>query len=251
MTGQFSSANSTQVANANITQQYAGTCNVNCDNTISNVQESFIDSIVSGGINFTQTCSVNANCLFQTTQSSLADVIFKAANSSSAAGGLLPGLSASETSSYQDINESILQSITQSCALSSYNDINNVSIYAQSSQIGGGVNFTQSGSTSGSCTFDTLMQATEEATGTSDNCSASGKSAKKSCGGKGSGIGTILLYGGIAIVIFVGVMLAHKMMAGPPTPTTATGGATGKTGATTATTGGTSVASSIKAAAST
>lgn len=226
MTGSLSTSNSSQTANANITQQYAGTCNIDCDNTISNVQETFIDSIVSGGLNFTQTCSVNASCLFQNSQSSLADVLFKAANSSSAAGGLLPGVAASETSSYQDINESILQSITQSCNLSSINDVNNVSIYAQSSQIGGGVNFSQTGSTDGSCTFNTLMQATADATGISDNCSAAGKSAKKSCGGKGGGLGTILLFGGIAIAIFAGVMLIRKFMANPPTPP-GTSGATG------------------------
>jgi hypothetical protein len=210
MTGSLASAYSSQEANAAITQQYAGTCSVDCSNSISGVQIDVIDSIVGGGINLTQACSVDANCLYQTNQSSLADVLFKAANSASAAGGLLPGLAGSETASYQNINENILQSVTQQCGLTSSNDITNVDVYAQSSTIGGGINITQSGSATGSCTFDTIMNATELATATADNCSAAGKMAKKSCGGKGGGIGSILLYGGIAIAAFVGIMLLYK-----------------------------------------
>ncbi len=228
MTGQFSSSSSVQQASADITQNYAGTCNVQCNNTISNVNFDFIDSIISGGINLSQQCTVNANCLYQTTQNSLADVLFKAENSSSAAGGLLPGISVSETSTYQNITENILNSVRQSCSLGSYNDINNVNIFAQSSVIGGGINFSQTGTTQGSCTFNTLMSATDMATGTSDNCSASGKSAKKSCGGKGSGIGTILLYAGIGLIAFVGIMMLYKAFRNPTPPATP-GTTTGKT----------------------
>jgi len=230
MTGNLSSATSVQQASANITQQYAGTCNVQCNNTISNVNFDFIDSVISGGINLSQQCTVNANCLYQTTQNSLADVLFKAQNSSSAAGGVLPGISVSKTSTYQDINENILNSVSQSCSLGSYNDIDNVNIFAQSSVIGGGINFSQTGATEGACTFNTLMSATDMATGTSDNCSASGKSAKKSCGGKGSGIGTILLYAGIGLIAFVGIMMLYKAFRGPPAPGTGVGATTGTAG---------------------
>ena len=213
MTGSLASAYSSQEASATITQQYAGTCSVDCSNSISGVQIDVIDSIIGGGINLTQACSVDANCLYQTNQSSLTDVLFKAANSASAAGGLLPGLAGSNTASYQNINENILQSVTQQCGLTSSNDISNVDVYAQSSTIGGGINITQAGSATGSCTFDTIMNATELATATADNCSAAGKMAKKSCGGKGGGIGSILLYGGIAIAAFVGIMLLYKAFA--------------------------------------
>lgn len=218
MTGSFSKSTSFQQDNAQITQQYAGTCNVSCDNTITGVNIDLIDSILSGGINITQECSVDAQCLFNITQNSLADTLFKASNSSSAAGGILPGVSVSVNSSYQDISESILQSIQETCNINSSNDISNVSVYAQSSTIGGGVNITQQNSTNGSCTFNTLMTATEMATGTSDNCSASGKMAKKSCAGKGGGVSSILVYGGVAVLLFIGVMMIYKAFRNSSTP---------------------------------
>jgi hypothetical protein len=231
MVGAKSTSYSSQVANAKITQQYAGSCDVSCNNTISGVTIDLINSILTGGINFSQACTANANCLFETNQNSITDVVFKATNSASAAGGIIPGISISETGSYQNINESILQSVSQSCAISSANDISNVSIFAESSDIGGGINFTQVGNTQADCTFDTLMSATAYATGTADNCSASGKKEKKQCGGKSGSIGTYLLYGGIALVAFVGIMVVIKMMRGtsgavPPT----TGGLTSKGG---------------------
>lgn len=229
MTGSFSSAFSFQQANASITQQYAGSCNVNCNNTIDNINISLIDTLLSGGINFTQQCSADANCLFQTTQNSLTDVLFKAQNSSTAAGGVLPGISVSETGTYQNINENILNSVSQTCSVGSYNDISNVDIFAQSSTIGGGINFSQQGSTQGSCTFNTIMTATDMATGTADNCSASGKMAKKTCGGKGGTIGSTLVYIGIGLVMFVGVMMLYRAFRGTPPKTPGTGVGNGST----------------------
>lgn len=216
MTGNWSSAFSSQQANAAITQNYAGSCDVQCNNTINGINISIIDSILSGGINLTQSCAVNAQCLYETSQSSLSDVMFKASNSGTAAGGILPGISVSRTGSYQDINESILDSVSQTCSLGSYNSISNVNVNAQSSTIGGGINFTQQGSTQGECTFNTIMNATNMATGTSDNCSASGKMAKKTCGGKGGGIGSVLIYVGIGLVLFVGAMMLYRAFKGTP-----------------------------------
>lgn len=228
MTGNWSSAFSSQQANAAITQNYAGSCDVQCNNTINGINISIIDSILSGGINLTQSCAVNAQCLYETSQNSLSDVMFKAANAGTAAGGILPGISVSRTGSYQDINESILDSVTQTCSLGSYNSISNVNVNAQSSTIGGGINFTQQGSTQGECTFNTIMNATNMATGTADNCSASGKMAKKTCGGKGGGIGSVLIYVGVGLVLFVGAMMLYRAFKGtpptaPPTVPTKTG----------------------------
>lgn len=202
---------------------------MNCNNTIDNINISLIDTLLSGGINFTQQCSADANCLFQTTQNSLTDVLFKAQNSSTAAGGVLPGISVSETGTYQNINENILNSVSQTCSVGSYNDISNVDIFAQSSTIGGGINFSQQGSTQGSCTFNTIMTATDMATGTADNCSASGKMAKKTCGGKGGTIGSTLVYIGIGLVMFVGVMMLYRAFRGTPPKTPGTGVGNGST----------------------
>jgi hypothetical protein len=162
--------------------------------------------------------------------------MFKASNSGTAAGGILPGIDVSETGSYQSINENILQQISQKCNIGSTNTMSNINIYAQSSTIGGGVNITQQGTATGSCTFQSLQQATAEATGEADNCSAAGKGAKKTCGGKGGSIGTYLLYGGIAIVVFIGIMIAYKSFKGKPPPgATGTAGTPGASGSKTGT----------------
>jgi cell division septation protein DedD len=59
------------------------------------------------------------------------------------------------------------------------------------------------------------MSATAQATAMADNCAASGKSAKKkSCSGKGGGLGSLILYGIIGIVLFTGVMMVIKYMKG-------------------------------------
>lgn len=224
---------------------------MSCNNTIDNVNISLIDTLLSGGINFTQQCSADANCLFQTTQNSLTDVLFKAQNSSTAAGGVLPGISVSETGTYQNINENIVNSVSQTCSVGSYNDISNVNIFAQSSTIGGGINFSQQGTTQGSCTFNTIMSATDMATGTADNCSASGKMAKKTCGGKGGTIGSTLVYIGIGLVMFVGVMMLYRAFKGTPPKAPGTGvagassGVGGTSGKASTSSGAASVAASV------
>jgi hypothetical protein len=57
------------------------------------------------------------------------------------------------------------------------------------------------------------------AAGTSDVCASSGKKGKKSCGGKsGKSLGSILIYGGAALIIFVIIMIAYRYFAGNKLP---------------------------------
>jgi hypothetical protein len=213
-----SNSTSSQTAAANISQQYAGTCDIICDNSISNVNMDFIDSVVTGGVNLTQSCTVNAPCLFNVMQNASADVIFKATNTAGSAGGILPQISwnNSNTSSYQNISENISQGISQQCDLSSVNSLNGVNVYAQNSTIGGGINITQTGDTAGSCTLNAGMSAAEIASGTADNCSTAGKKAKKGCGGKGGGSTASMVIGVIIVVVLV--MVVTRAMRGSASP---------------------------------
>lgn len=220
-------ASSTQISNANLMQRYNGTCNITCENTMTNASINIVNSQVGGNVELTQKCAVDAQCTFNVSQDALTDVLFKASNSTTAAGGISTWgtYNYSESDSYQSINQSIQQSINQKCNIKSINDMNNVSIYAANSQIGGNVQIGQTGDTVGACTLQASMSATAMAQGTSDNCAAAGKGkkVKKSCGGKGGkGIGSYILYVVVAIVIFSVIMMGVRLFKGsgklPPCP---------------------------------
>lgn len=207
-----SKASSSQIANANIMQKYQGQCNITCDNELSGANIALINSS-SGGINVTQSCSVNGQCVMNNQQNALSDVFFKAKNSA-AAGDILGvlALDISDTSSYQDINQNINQTVTQNCNISSINDMKNISIFAENSTIDGAIDISQTGKNTGGCVLKNIMKATERATGEVNNCSSSGKKAIKSCGGKGnfSWI-TILVIIAVCILIFFGVVVVYRL----------------------------------------
>lgn len=214
----------TQIANANIAQQYSGTCQIRCDNKISGSSINIINSQVGGDVGIEQTCSVNGQCMFNNNQSALADIFFKAANSGNAQSvqniwqGNLAAIANVSNISYQNMNENIVQNINQKCDVESVNDISDSTIYAINSQIGGKVVIGQEGQATGNCTLMSGMNATAKAMGLSDNCAAAGKKAKKACGGKGGGIGTYILYGIIGLVIFVAIMLVVRYFRGQQLP---------------------------------
>lgn len=205
-------SSSTQVANTNITQQYSGTCKISCNNTMNNVDATAVNSNVDG-IYVTQSCAVNGQCMMNSTANALADVVLKAQNAASQALSWLP--SSTTTLSYQEINENIQQYVNQTCKITSSNEMNNVNVYAVNSNIANGIHIGQTGTVKGSCALSNLMSATAKATEMADNCAASGKSAKKkACSGKGGGIGSLILYGIIGIVLFTAVMMVIKYMKG-------------------------------------
>lgn len=208
-----SSATSSQIANANIMQKYSGQCNLLCNNTLSGADIAIINSNLQGGINITQSCSVNGQCVMNNQQNALTDVIFKASNSA-AAGDIVGVLGAdfSTTGSYQDINQNIQQSVSQKCNLSSINDMKNISIFAENSSLSGGIDISQTGSNAGSCTLSNIMSATERASGEVNNCSSSGKKAVKACGGKGNFSWLdILMIIGVCILIFFTVVVIYRL----------------------------------------
>lgn len=210
-----SSATSSQIANANIMQKYSGQCNITCNNKLSGVDIALINSS-SGGINVTQSCSVNGQCVMNNQQNALSDVIFKASNSA-AAGDIVGVLGAdfSTVGSYQDINQNINQSVSQKCNISSINDMKNISIFAENSNIGGAIDISQTGENTGGCVLKNIMSATEKASGEVNNCSSSGKKATKACGGKGNFSWLdILMIIGVCILIFFTVVVIYRLNTG-------------------------------------
>lgn len=208
-----STASSEQSAEASLTQQYNGTCNIQCQDLLSNVSVDIINTQVEGGINLKQTCTSNGNCLFNNVADASADIMFKARNSSNAknAGSLFSGsvfnFDSATSSSRQNIKESIAQTTSQNCNISSLNQMDNISILAVNSTIGGGINLAQKGSATGKCSLGSTMSAAAYATGMATNTATSGKDKKgEKFGDKGQKlIGLTYLAIGIAIIILATV----------------------------------------------
>ena len=209
----YASNVSEQEANASIVQQYAGVCNVSCTNSIIGADLTFINTTIGGNVEVNQTCSTNGQCLFDNTMNATSDVVFFAKNSAGAAPALgILNTSISINESYQSINQAIDQSISQTCNVSTVNQMNDIDIYAQNSVIGGNVSIGQTGTTNGNCQMKSAMTASQYAQGTMDNCAAAGKKSKKLCGaGAGSkGVGTYIMIGvGVLVVIVIIFMVSR------------------------------------------
>lgn len=209
---------SSQSADATLTQQYSGTCDVSCENDINDVNIDLINTTVNGNVTISQVCAANGTCLFNNSMDATSDVMFKASNSANAtdAGSWFAGVfnaDISDNSSVQSIQETIGQIINQSCKVTSTNQMNDVNIFAANSYIGGNIGIGQQGSANGNCQLNSTMTAAAYATGTIDNCATSGKKVMKKCGaGKGSkSIGYFAMYFGIAVAIFIFIMILMRV----------------------------------------
>lgn len=211
MGGSASISLSEQSAQAYIAQQFSGSCDIICQNTSDNVNIDIINSIIGGSINLTQTCSVNANCMISGSSDATSDIMFKAANSTNAknAGNVWSGdwfnFDYSSSSSRQDIKQKIMQSTTQTCKMASLNQLNDLTILAANSVIGGSINVGQTGSVAGQCQLKNNLSAAASATAMASNTATSGKDKK---GSKLGGSGTIIVIVGILGLMFVVYILA-------------------------------------------
>ena len=186
MGGSSSKNSSYQRASAELMQNYAGSCDINCTNKIKNLNANIINSVLKGDIAIKQTCAVNANCTFDTTQGSTTDILFKAANAATTSPSWWGTFNFSTNDSYQDIRQNVQNYVSQKCNISSLNDIEDVNIYAENSNIGGDIIVEQKGEIDGGCALNANMMANVTASGSIDNCASAGKKSKKMCGGKGS-----------------------------------------------------------------
>lgn len=210
-----SSSTSIQEAEAGITQRYQGTCNIRCDNAISDVNLILIGAEVRGDVAITQECTLDGQCLFNNSMGAISDVAFAATNSSNAknaAQGILSiNLDFSRAESRQFVNQNINQAIANACELTSSNTMNNVTLFAANTNIGGNVLFTQAGNTKGTCTFESLMNAAAYASATATNTAESGKDKK------GGPLETIASVVAVVVLLVVFGVVASRF-AGPKCP---------------------------------
>ena len=194
---------SEQEAQANLTQTYQGSCDITCDNIISGAHIAVINSDIGGNISLTQSCSVNGQCLFTDTMDATADVSFAATNSTNAKNAAPPlsvgsaNVDTAESDSRQDINENITQAVTQNCNMTSSNDMNDITILAVNSTIGGGIELGQTNKTTANCVLDATLSAATMASATAENAAQSGKDKK------GGSIGSILVIVGVVVLLVV------------------------------------------------
>ena len=215
-----SSVESASSASAFLTQQFSSSCDVSCQNIISGVNETLVNTIVGGSLTFNQTCSANGTCLSGNAMDATANVMLKAANSTNAknANNLFTGsilnFDSSDIDSRMNIKESINQSANETCNVSSYNQMNDISIFALNSEIDGDIAFNQTGSAVGQCQLNNNMTAAAYATGLMQNQAASGKDKKGQKFGEKSGKTQVLLYAIIGIVVVVIVVIVGKAISG-------------------------------------
>ena len=200
---------SQQSAEAFISQQFSGSCNVTCQNIQSGVNVDIINSIVGGDINLTQKCSVDGSCSISSSSDATTDILFKAKNSSSAKNASygIPNIDTSVSESRQNMKQTILQNTTEKCDMSSINQMSDVNILAANSKIGGSISIDQDGATKGSCQLANNITAAATATGMASNTAKSGKDKK---GDKKSTISQLL-----SVVAVLGVLFfVAKMYTG-------------------------------------
>lgn len=209
MGSSVSVSSSEQSAQALLSQQFSGSCNITCTNTMDNVNIDIINSVVGGNISLTQTCSVDASCMISGSSDATSDVLFKAANSTNAknAGNIFSGdignMDYASSSSRQDIKQSILQNTTQTCKMASLNQMNDITILAANSVIGGNIAIGQTGSVSGQCQLNNNLSAAATATALASNTAQSGKDKKGSKKGGSAVFIGIFVVMGICVVVYI------------------------------------------------
>jgi len=218
MGGSHSKTHSEQSAEVYLTQQFSGSCNVSCQNVINHVTIDIINSTVGGSVELTQSCATNASCIIGSNMGATADVLFKATNSSNAknawsAWSLDPfNFDHASAESRQDIFESISQSSSETCNISSYNQMDNITIFVADSTIGGDISISQNASTEGQCQLTNTMTAAAYATGIAQNTAASGKDKKGQKFGNKSQMLMVVVYGVVIIAIIIAVSIAAKII---------------------------------------
>lgn len=201
---------STQIAEADVAQNYTGTCDIKCDNQISDVVIDIENSTVGGGIIFDQQCDADTMCMFNVSESAIADVSLAQQQTQKAgnAGDWLSGLfnfDETDATNYQEARSVINQQITEKCKVESINDIDNVTVYATNSDIKGPIGFYQKGNAAGTCAMNAMMKGTADASAKSEQAQTTGKKADKK---KGTTSGLIEIIIIVVVVVVVVIIIA-------------------------------------------
>lgn len=208
MGGGISTSNSSsfQSAAAFLSQNSQESCNIVCQNVANDINIDIINSVIGGDINLTQSCSVNSSCLMSSASDATSDILTKASNSSNAknAGGLFNfSIDQANTMSRQQMKQTIIQATSQTCKMASLNQMNDITILAANSVIGGSINIGQTGSTSGQCQLQNNLSAAATATAMASNVSSSGKDKKGEKKGSSSVFYTIIGVIMFLVIIYV------------------------------------------------
>jgi hypothetical protein len=205
----FSSASSSDEVDQTTVQQFAGTCDFKCDNSINGVNVDLISTTLRGGLKITQVCSTDATCSVSTNVNALSDILAKADASTNAKDtGLFSGIGdIANSKSRVYINNYLSQKVFDECKVSSVNDARNINIFAANSYITGGIEIGQSGSTRGNCAFNTIMSAVQQSTGVANASATSGKDKKGEKCGSCSGLQMVMTYIAIGVVVIIALAI--------------------------------------------
>lgn len=214
-------------------QTVGGTCDFRCTNSLNGVSVDIVNSYLQGGLKIEQQCSSDGSCSISTNMNALSDIVAKANTSSNAKGtSLISGILGTSASSNSkvDINNYIQQKVWDQCNVSSSNDMRNIQIFAANSDITGGILIGQYGATKGNCSFDTVMAAVQQSTGTAEAVATSGKDKKGEKCGSCTGSQVILTYIGIGILVIIALAVTAYIVKRMMTPAAAGTGTSGGTG---------------------
>ena len=212
----------TQIANAEVMQQFRGTCNINCSQSIKNSSIVIKNSSIGGNVGITQLCTVDGNCIIGSAMAATTSILLKSSNMAKAtaaslfSGGIFNN-SNSSINNFTKSNQFINQSNNQNCDQFTMQNMENVNIYASGSNIGGNVSLEQTGNVKANCVLKNTMSASLTAMQLATNSATSGKdkfSAKlksKQTWAKVAIVGSIV--GGVVAI----VAILARVIAGPKT----------------------------------
>lgn len=196
--------------NETISQQFAGVCDFQCQNSLQNVNIDIINTRLSGGIDISQVCSVDGTCSIDSSMEGTTNIIAKGSastNAKNASSILGIDFDDAESISKIDLNSLIEQRVFEKCAVSSVNEARNINIFAANSNITGGIGISQKGNVKGDCAFTNAMVALENATATSSATATSGKDKKGQKCGSCSGAEVAFTYIGLGILAIVALVI--------------------------------------------
>jgi len=169
----------TQIATAEVMQQFRGVCNISCTQSMNNVHIIIKGSTIGGNVEIKQACTVDGNCFMGSAMAASSSIILKSTNMAQSQSSGLPwdilSNSKSNIYNYSRSNQYVNQSNEQTCNQFTTNSMNDVSIFAENSDIGGSAVVSQSGDTKAGCVLKNTMSAALTAMQTSTNTAKSGK----------------------------------------------------------------------------
>jgi hypothetical protein len=164
-----------QQSNLAINQQFFGTCGFSCTNSNSGNSIIIRNSKIKGGINFNQTCKIDANCTLSANLDALADSVFESKiDSVTKDAGLLKS-DTTEINIYQNMRQSILQKAQVTCGVSSVNKIENNTVVIEDSQIADGISFNQDAYSGGACMLSNFLSSSAKTLGQQQTKTVTGK----------------------------------------------------------------------------